>query len=47
MKPRVMRASAFVLVWFAVLFPARAATAVVIVDLGSLGDSWPFSVAVA
>ena len=37
MKPRVMRASTFALVWFAVLFPAREATAAVIVDLGTLG----------
>src|SRR2546422_10256861 len=37
---RVMRASVFVLVLFAVLFGARTATAVTIVDLGTLGGTF-------
>ena len=41
-----MRASAFVLVLFTAFFPARAATTVVIVDLGTLGGSSSHATAV-
>jgi probable HAF family extracellular repeat protein len=46
-KPHVVRASAFVLVLFVVVFPGRAATAVVIVDLGTLGGSYSHATAVS